>query len=619
MKKTTISSLIGLLLSTSAYSATTMISADDVVVTASRIPQPRQSVIADVSVITREEIERAGQSTFVELLQKQPGVEISSNGGPGSLASVYLRGSNANQTIVLVDGVRINSITAGTTYFGNIPISQIDRIEILRGPASALYGQDAVGGVIQIFTKKIEGQPRFNAALGYGGYNTKTAEAGFGGSYQGLHYSLNVSSNETNGFSALRVKSDARQDKDGYRNVSANGTISYNINERNTVGIRFFDSNGKLDYDSSLTFNNINKSQQSSFSLFSKNQINSIWTSDLIFSKGVDKYQDKSYIDPNIYGGDYWTNSYIKSTQNQYSWQNNFKFDSGTFTLAYDRLEQELKTNEPYQGKNRESNGYYIGYLLNVESHSIQTNLRLEDNTQYGKNTTGYLGYGYQINEKWRVATSYGTAFKAPTFNDVYAPLGWGADQNIKPEESRNVEASLRYSNDISKASVTIYKNNINDLILSTGFPSYQMGNIGKAELKGLTVAASTSIDGWRVGGNLDIQSPENSDTNKMLPFRSSRHGGLNFGKSWGDWNFNSELIGSSERYNNPSNTQKMSGYLIINLVADYKINNEWMLQGRVNNLLDKDYALALNSSGNLAYNTPGSNLFVSLRYSPSF
>ena len=124
MKKTTISSLIGLLLSTSAYSATTMISADDVVVTASRIPQPRQSVIADVSVITREEIERAGQSTFVELLQKQPGVEISSNGGPGSLASVYLRGSNANQTIVLVDGVRINSITAGTTYFGNIPISQ---------------------------------------------------------------------------------------------------------------------------------------------------------------------------------------------------------------------------------------------------------------------------------------------------------------------------------------------------------------------------------------------------------------------------------------------------------------------------------------------------------------
>jgi vitamin B12 transporter len=141
------------------------------------------------------------------------------------------------------------------------------------------------------------------------------------------------------------------------------------------------------------------------------------------------------------------------------------------------------------------------------------------------------------------------------------------------------------------------------------------MGNIGNAELKGVTIAASTSIHGWSINGNLDIQSPENSETKKMLPFRANRHGSIDLGKSWGDWNFNSELIGSSERYNNPSNTQKMNGYMIVNLVADYKINNEWSLQGRVNNLFNKDYALALNSAGNLPYNTPGSNLFVSLAW----
>lgn len=619
MKKITIASLVGLAVSTPSFAAEN-IQANDVVVTASRVPQPKESVIADVTVITQDEIERAGQSSFVELLQRQPGVEISSNGGAGSLSSVYLRGTNANQTVVLIDGVRVNSITAGTTYLSNIPLSQIERVEILRGPASSLYGQDAVGGVIQIFTKKIEGQPKFNAAMGYGGYNTRTAEAGFGGSYNGLNYSLNVSSNNTDGFSALKINTDARADRDSYRNLSASGSLSYNINEKNQIGFQFLDSQGKLDYDSSVNFNNVNKSKQTSISLFSKNQINDIWTSNLMLSKGIDKYEDISYSD----WFSTWSKSYIESTQNQYSWQNNLKFEMGTVTLAYDRLEQDLSTSYNYQGKSRNSNGYYVGYLNNVGAHSIQANVRLEDSTQYGKHTTGYVGYGFQLNEEWRATASYGTAFKAPTFNDVYAPTGWGAHSNIKPEESENFEASLRYKNKMSNASVTFYDIKVTNLILSSGWNidpslSYQMGNIGKAELKGMTIAASTIIDSWIVDGSIDIQSPENSLTDKMLPFRANRHGSLHLGKSWGEWSFNSELIGSSERYNNPTNTQKMAGYAILNLVATYKINNDWSLQGRVNNLLDKDYALALNSAGTLPYNTPGANVFFSLRYSPSY
>ena len=609
MNKSIFAGLLGLAFSNITFAAED-IHLKDVVVVASRVAQSPENVIGDVTVINHEEIERAGQSTFIELLQKQPGVEISSNGGPGSLASVYIRGANANQTVVLIDGIRVNSITAGTTYLGNIPLSQIEHIEILRGPASSLYGQDAVGGVIQIFTKKFDNQPHFNATVGYGSYNTRTAEAGLGASYNNLNYSINVSSKETDGFSALNVRNDAREDKDGYSNLSVNGSISYNINERNSFGIRFLDSKGKIDYDSSITFNNTNKSKQTALSLFSKNKINDIWTSNLTASKGVDRYDDKSYSD----WFSSWSESYIKSIQNQYSWQNNFELPLGTFTLAYDRLEQDLKTSYAYQGKSRDSNGYYFGYFKDIGAHSIQTNFRLEDSTQYGKNTTGYLGYGYRINPNWRATTSYGTAFKAPTFNDVYAPSGWGANPNINPEESENIEASLRYSNETSLASVTLYQNKITNLILSSGasgIPAYQMGNIGKAELKGITIAASTSINGWRINGNLDIQSPENSETKKMLPFRANRHGSIDLGKSWGDWNFNSELIGSSERYNNPTNTQRMSGYVIVNLVADYNIDHQWTLQTRVNNLFDKNYALAY--SGSTPYNTPGANVFVSL------
>lgn len=614
MKKTTIAGLISLLFTTPLLAAETSINANDVIVTASRTPQTKESVIADVTVITQEEIERAGQSTFIELLQRQPGVEVSTNGGAGSYSTVMLRGANPNQTVVLIDGVRVNSITAGTTYLGNIPLSQIERIEILRGPASTLYGQDAVGGVIQIFTKRINGQTRFNAAIGYGSYNTRTSEAGFGGSYNGLNYSLNVSSKNTDGFSALKTDTPVLSDRDGYRNLSMNGALSYNINEKNQVGIQFLDSQGKVDYDSSTTFNNVDKSKQTSFTIYTKNQINDVWTSSLKFSKGIDKYKDFSYSD---YFSS-WANSYINSTQNQYSWQNNFRFNSGTFTLAFDRLEQELKSNYNYQGKNRDSNGYYIGYLNDFGDHSLQANVRLEDSTQYGKHTTGSVGYGLLVNEQWRATASYATAFKAPTFNDVYAPPYWGADPNIKPEESENFEASLRYKDKTSQATLTFYDNNVTNLILSSGAPNWMMGNIGKAELKGATIAASTIIDTWLLSGSADLQSAKNSLTHKDLPYRANNHGTLNFRKSWNDWNFSSELLGSSTRYNDVINTQKMAGYAILNFIADYKINNDWTLQGRVNNLLDKDYVLALTSSGT-PYNTPGANVFFSLRYSPSY
>jgi vitamin B12 transporter len=613
MKKTTIAGLIGLLFTSPALALETPINANDVIVTASRTAQQKDNVIGDVTVITQEEIERAGQSTFTELLQRQPGIEIGSNGGAGSNATVMLRGTNPNQTVVLIDGVRVNSITAGTTYLGNIPLSQIERIEILRGPASTLYGQDAVGGVIQIFTKQINGQPRLNAAVGYGSFNTRTAEASFGGSYNGLNYSLNVASKNTGNFSALKINTDARSDRDEYRNLSASGILAYNINDKNEIGIRFLDSKGKLDYDSSVNFNNVNKSKQSSISIFSKNQINDIWTSTLTLSKGVDKYEDISYSD--YYST--WSTSYIESTQNQYSWQHNLKFDLGTFTLAYDRLEQNLNTSYNYQGKIRNSDGYYLGYLNDFGAHSIQASTRLEDSSQYGEHVTGSIGYAYKLNDQWRASASYSTAFKAPTFNDVYAPPYWGADPKIKPEESKNLEASLKYKNKTDQASVTLYRNKVTDLILSSGSPNYQMGNIGKAELKGLTVAASTAMDTLLLDGSLDIQSAENSLSHKMLPYRADKHGSIRLSQYLGNWNLSSELIASSARYNDADNTQKMAGYALVNFVANYKINSDWSLQGRVNNLLDKDYRLALD--GTIPYNTPGANIFFSLRYTPNF
>jgi vitamin B12 transporter len=612
MKKKTISSLIGLLLSTSAYSATTMISADDVVVTASRVPQPIQSVIADVSVITREEIERAGQSTFVELLQKQSGIEVGSNGGDGTVSSIFMRGTNSNQIVVLIDGVRVNSVTDGATYFGNIPLSQIERIEILRGPASSLYGQDALGGVIQIFTKKIEGKPRFNAAIGYGSYNTKTAEAGFGGSYNGLQFSLNVSSKDMDGFSSLKTSSPINSDRDGYRNLSANGSISYNFDEKNQVGIQFFNSKGGVRFDNrydSYYFNTRAEVEQTTLSLFSKNQITNNWKSILRLSQGIDK--NDSYFS--------WGDINIKSSQNQYTWQNDFSLPLGVLIASIDRLEQKVSENGSsysnyVSAKNRNSDGIYFGYVARIDDHSLQANIRRDHSSQFGTHITRGIGYGYQISEILKATVSYGTAFKAPTFMDLYYASPYANNPNLEPEKSEQIEISLKYNKNQQGASITVYQNKIKDFI---ALDSYNIPQNFNANIKGLTVSANQEFNGFMFKGSLDVQSPTNTENNNMLSRRANRHMSFSLNKAWNNWLFGSELIGSSSRYNDPDNNQKLSGYALLNLVATYKINSDWGIQGRFNNILNKDYVLAMD--GSVPYNSPGSNLFVSLRYSPSF
>lgn len=622
MKKTTISSLIGLLLSTSAYSATTMISADDVVVTASRVPQPIQSVIADVSVITREEIERAGQSTFVELLQTQPGVEISSNGGMGSNASIFLRGTNSNQVLVLIDGLRVNSVTDGRTNFGNIPLAQIERIEILRGSASSLYGQDAIGGVIQIFTKRSDGTPRLNASLGYGTYNTKTAEAGLSGATQDISYSMNISSHDTDGFSAKRIRTGAQRDNDGYRNLSASGSLTYKISLDHEVGIQLFNSEGRVDYDSSNTFKNYADFTQTTIGIFSKNKINDWWKSTIRASESVD--ENNNFLSQSSVNR-------VRSKQDQYVWQNDFSITSGTLTFLVDRLEQKLISNTPYDGTERNTTGLFMGYIGQFQSHGLQANIRKENNSQFGNQETGSIGYGYTFNEFWKFNSSIGTAFKAPTFNDLYYPGGFAGklygNSELEPETSRNIEASIKYQSQSEAYSITGYKNKIENLILFSGArcsDSSYICNINEAEIKGLTLSGSKAWDTWLLKANYDIQSPKDANTDKLLPLRANRHGSISLSRDVNSWKFTTELVGSSTRYQDTANQFDLAGYAIINFVTTYKINDDWSVQGRVNNLLDKQYALATSAYAiyglnEPVYNTPGSNLFVSLRYSPSF
>ena len=288
-------------------------------------------------------------------------------------------------------------------------------------------------------------------------------------------------------------------------------------------------------------------------------------------------------------------------------------------TLLYDRLEERVKSTTDFKQTSRNNDGYYIGYLVNHGPHSVQINYRSDHNSRFGTNDTEGLGYGYQLSDHWRVTASYGTAFKAPTFNDLFWPDYFGSpssNPDLKPEKSRNLEASLKFSGADNSASLTIYENSIRNLIALDA--NFVPENINRARIQGATLAVAQRWNNWQLHGSVDILSPRDRNTDNLLVRRANRHAKLNLAYNWGDWRFGAETLASSARYNDSDNEQRLAGYALVNLTTDYTINQNWQLKARLNNLLDKDYALAYDgdpANGGFVYNTPGSNLFVSIRY----
>ncbi|MDP3742913.1 MAG: TonB-dependent receptor [Methylotenera sp.] len=615
MKKSTIASLISLAFTSPVFAAEN-INLDDVVVTASRVEQARTSVVGDVTVIDREEIERAGAGSITDLLRAQPGVQINANGGAGTGSSVYLRGTNADHVVVLVDGLRINSATLGTTSFENIPLAQIERIEILRGPASSLYGADAIGGVIQIFTRKAEaGKPLVHAAVGLGSYDTKTAETGISGSVNALKYGINVSSFDTDSFSAKRIRTGKDADDDSYRNLSSSAFLELALAQGHTWGLQFFESKGHAEFDNKIE--NFGEQTLQSYAFTSKNQFTNVWHSTFKLGMGVDDSDSRNSLT---------SYSQFRTEQQQLTWQNDLELFFGTVTLAYDKLEQDVKSKSNYKTtfkKERNNDSFLAGYVADIGHHAIQLSLREDHNTQFGNYTTGGAGYGYRFTPEWRISANYGKAFKAPTFNQLYFP-NFG-DPSLSPEKSDNVEASLKYSGQKLSAGITIFENKIRNLIASVGpatsgctFAGFCPVNVGKVEIQGATFDSSWNIsDSLLLSGNFTVQSPREKETDNLAPRRGNRYGTINLMHAWGDLQWGAEVTGASTRYNDLANTKKMNGYMLVNLTANYKLTPEWKLETRANNILDRNYVLAYtgNSPSSVPYNTAGSNLFVGLRY----
>ena len=600
----------------------------DVFVTATRTRIPKKNVIADITLISEEEIKLAGYSSLPELLQRQPGIEISNNGGQGKVSTLFLRGASSTHSVILLDGIRIDSATAGLTAIENIPLSQIEKIEIVRGPASSLYGQDAIGGVIQIFTKKGLNGFKPYISFGYGKYNTSIAQGGIRGGDDTTSYAINLSSQNSTGFSAFEPNTNPAAtaniynlDKDGYRNKSVSASLSHKINEKLDINFQYFLSQGKNKYDNRYanwdpSIDWKNTQDQESLSGTVNSQLTNYWKSSLRVGLGIDDYVEKQRY---ISGATREVDNVYKTIQNQITWQNDLILPLGSLVLLYDKLDQKINvTDTSYSKKDRQNDAYMIGYNLNQANHNFQANVRKDFNSVYRDATTGNIGYSYAIDSNWSIASSFGTAFRSPTFNYLYA--GSNANPDLQPEKSKNIEAQLKYQSDGEFFSFVTFKNKITDFIISNGTTGYRPYNINTAEIYGATVSSSHFINHFQVKSSFTVQSPMNESADKYLPRRSNFFGTMGLNYFIQNWNLGFEATGSGNRYNDAENLFNIPGYIKTNLFADYQITKNLAMNARVDNVLGKNYTYAYEgnpTTDGFRYQTPSQSFFISLRYEP--
>ena len=589
--------------------AETSESLPSVVVTAGRQIQAAKDVLADNVVITAEEITKSGATGIVDLLQKQRGIEIVRNGGPGTTASVFIRGGNNAQNVVFVDGVRIGSSTTGGASWSAIPLSQIERIEIVYGPVSSLYGADAMGGVIQVFTKKGGNVISPTVSAGVGSYGLYQVQAGVTGAVGDVRLALNVAQEKADGFSATKPGAGPysyNADKDGYKQNSASGRLAWELTKGVELGVNLLQSRMNSQFDAGPGHDDRSEQKFETLAFYGKAKLADIWSTNLQVAQTADRnFTDASY-----------GVSQFDTVQNSVNWQNDIRIGTDVLQLIAEHREEKVQTTTIELNGKRSTDSYAASYILKRDAHLASVSARLDDSSQYGNHSTGSLAYGYRLTDALRLNVSYGTSFRAPTFNELYYP-GYGVATN-KPERAKNTEVGMYFDDSIVQFSAVYYQNKATDLLVYTSgdkcpaTTDYIYGcaaNVNKATMSGLTMAASARMGSLSVRGSFDIQNPVDDTTGKRLARRSKQHSSLAAEYSMGKAKFGIESVLSGNRFDDLANKKVLPGYGLLNLYGTMEVASNLTAIARWNNALDKKYELAKN------YNTSGSNLFVGINY----
>ena len=600
-----------------------------VIVTATRTAKTVDETLSSVTVISRKDIERRQARSVEDLLRGTQGISIANSGGAGKNTSVFIRGTNSDHVLVLIDGIRAGSATSGGAAYENIPIEQIERVEIVRGPRSSLYGSEAIGGVIQIFTRK-GGKEGVTPSFSYGGgsYGTFNGSAGLSGRSKRGWFNMNISGKKTKGFNACSGKPfpngagcyTNEPDRDGYRNIAGSFRAGYLFKNGLDIETNFMRSSGKVNYDG--TFLNKSELVQQVFGGKASYSPFAFWK--VTLAGGRSRENSRSYL-----GQEKNFKSRFDSRRDTISLQNDFTLNkSHLFTVGADYKNDTVSSSEDFTVTSRNNWGAFAQHQATVFRQDLELSIRYDENEQFGGNVTGGAGWGYTVTEWLRFTANFGTAFKAPDFNELYYPVGWGGkwggNANLRPEESVSYEFGTSGKIKQTNWTFSVYETQIDNLI---GYdPPGLLSNIDKVRIRGFEGKISTRIKKWQINTNLTLLDTQNKSSGinrgNILPRRAKESFRFDvnrkfdkfklFGLSFNKYTIGTQLLVVGQRYDDLANTRKLDSYVKLDIRGEYNLNQNWRLQGRIENISNERYETAS------FYNQPGRNFFITLRYQPS-
>jgi vitamin B12 transporter len=437
----------------------------------------------------------------------------------------------------------------------------------------------------------------------------RKVEAGVSGAHEsGLSFALNAGREKAAGFSATKPAAGPygyNADKDGYTLDSASGRLALEVNKGVDLGLNFLQSHLESQFDSGPGYDDRMDQKLETIALFAKMKVASNWQTGLQLAKASDKsFSDASY-----------GKSMIDTVQTSLNWQNDIRIGKDVLQLIAERRDEKVEATTAGLGRSRSTTSYAASYVMKQNVHQASASVRLDDSSQYGTHSTGSIAYGYHLSDSLRLNASYGTSFRAPSFNELYYP-GYGIATN-KPEQAKNAEAGLYFDDGVTQLSAVYYQNKATDLLVSTNVcpvekASHPWGcayNVNKATMSGLTIGSSIRLGDLSLRGSLDLQDPVDNTTGKRLARRSKQHGSLAAEYTIGKAKFGVESVFSGDRFDDLANKKSLPGYALLNLYGTFEVANNLTAIARWNNVLDKKYELSKN------YNTAGSNLFVGLNY----
>lgn len=590
------------------------------VVTASRVATSITDVIADVSVITRDMLEVAGQSSLRDLLAQQAGVQMTTNGSYRSTTGIFLRGASSSQTLVLIDGVRVGSATSGIATIENMPISRIERVEILRGASSALYGPDAVGGVIQIFTRDAGPGLQAEANAGFGSDGQQQAGASIRGSNGAIGYSLGVSREKATGISVVinPAAGGYNPDQDGYTSTSVDAKLTAKINADHALTLSVLHSDVDYQFDgtpfpnplglTALTSDPHTKANLNNATLKWEAQWLPQWHSSLVLGASQDQSVADYYrVSDGLNGG----TSRFNTNRSQATWQNDISIDKDILSLMVESRSEAVDSSTAYTVTSRDVQSALASYAFNRPTWNALAVVRNDNNSQFGNFGNWALSGGYRLTEALRAVASVGTSFQAPSFNQLYFP-GFG-NTTLQPQRNRASELGLKYQAGAVSMGAVVYNNDVQGFI----DPSNNVQS-AMAKLRGVTLSAAAQMGDTSFSASYDYADPRsyssNPASNDLRLVRIAQNVfNARVNQHMGAFNVFGEVKVSSDREDNNlafNGRDVLPGYTLLNVGATWQVQKNLSILARINNLTDAQYMLANT------YSQPGRNVFVSANWS---